>query len=310
MTDLTFSVVVPTFNRLEELVRCVDALAQSTIGRRHFEVVVVNDGGDSPEKALESGGQSLNLRVLTQQNRGPGAARNYGAASARGNVIAFTDDDCVVAPTWLEQLERSFNKHPDSLHGGRTVNSLPRNPFAETSQSLVDYVHAYYNDASAKRTRFFASNNIAVAAARFEASGGFDESLRAAEDRDFCRTWYELGWDFQYAPDAIVNHAHHLTLAGLQKQHFTYGRGALPYWRKAARKSGSNLKVEPLGFYTGMLAYPFKRKASNPLLLSALIVVSQLANAAGFAYEALRTSGEEEVSVKALAETPVPSRTY
>ena len=127
-----------------------------------------------------------------------------------------------------------------------------------------------------------------VSARKFEKSGGFDESLCAAEDRDFCRTWHNLGWDFQYVPEAMVNHAHHLTLRGLQKQHFTYGRGALPYWRKAARKSGSSVEVEPLSFYTGMLAYPFTQKIPNPALISALIVVSQIANAVGFAYEAMR----------------------
>ena len=288
MSDLLFSVVVPTFNRPAELARCIRALSQSTLDRKRFEVIVVNDGGENPETALEGFGESLNLRVLSQPNRGPGAARNYGAGSAHGRLIAFTDDDCLPADDWLELLERSFKKHPEALHGGRTVNVLSGNPFSETSQSLVDYVHRYYNDQSARRTRFFASNNIAVSAGKFEKSGGFDESLCAAEDRDFCRTWHNLGWDFQYVPEAIVNHAHHLTLRGLQKQHFTYGRGALPYWRKAARKSGSSLEVEPLSFYTGMLAYPFTRRIPNPALISALIVVSQIANAVGFAYEAMR----------------------
>lgn len=289
MSELLFSVVIPTFNRPENLARCLAALALSTLDNDRFEVIVVNDGGADPTSALTSEGQALHLRILTQPNRGPGAARNLGARSARGKFIAFTDDDCIPAANWLEIFERALNKHPESLHGGRTINGLRGNPFSETSQSLVDYVHRYYNDASEKRTRFFASNNIAVSARSFEYSGGFDESLCAAEDRDFCRTWHQLGWGFQYVPDAVIQHAHRLTLRGLQKQHFTYGRGALPYWRKASEANGSRIKVEPFAFYAGMLAHPFSQRAPNAVLITALIVVSQLANAAGFAYEAWRT---------------------
>lgn len=310
MSDLIFSVVVPTFNRPDELARCICALAQSTLDLERFEVIVVNDGGRNPDPALKGLERRVNLRLLTQPNRGPGAARNYGAGSARGQFIAFTDDDCIPSNDWLAVLEHSLNASPESLHGGRTVNSLYENPFSEASQSLVDYVHRYYNDTSAKRTRFFASNNIAVSARTFEASGGFDESLCAAEDRDFCRTWHNLGWDFKYVPDAVVNHAHQLTLRSLQRQHFTYGRGALPYWRKASARDGARIKVEPLSFYTGMLTHPFSQRLSNPVLISGLIAVSQFANAMGFAYEALRTRGRAGAIVSTPAKAPAPSRSY
>jgi len=310
MSDLAFSVVIPTFNRHENLARCLAALAESTFNRKRFEVIVVNDGGADPQQAIASSTQALNVRILTQTNRGPGAARNHGGRCARGKFIAFTDDDCMPDADWLASLERSLNKKPDALHGGRTVNSLPENPFSETSQSLVDYVHRYYNDASAKRTRFFASNNIALSAKRFEKSGGFDELLCAAEDRDFCRTWNQLGWSFQYVPEAVISHAHRLTLRGLQKQHFTYGRGALPYWRKASKTDGSSIKVEPFAFYAGMLTHPFSQKAPNAALISALIVVSQIANAAGFGYEAFRTWRSAGATVETPTEVPAPSRSY
>jgi GT2 family glycosyltransferase len=310
VSDPRFSVVIPTFNRHVELTECLRAIAKSSLDPREFEVIVVNDGGESPEQVLKEAGLPLNLLLLSQPNSGPAAARNFGARSARGQFIVFTDDDCIPAADWLEKLERSLSQHPESLHGGRTVNSLRGNPFSETSQSLVDYVHGYYNDTSAERTRFFASNNIAVSARRFEECGGFDESLRAAEDRDFCRTWHNLRWDFRYLPEAIVNHAHHLTFRTLQKQHFNYGRGALPYWSKAARKGNSRLKVEPLSFYKGMLTHPFSQRQSKPGLVSALIIVSQIANALGFAYEAMRTRGSVDRIIDPSAKVAVPSRSY
>src|SRR5512140_2564761 len=243
MTDILFSVVVPTFNRLNEIAKCVDAIAQSSFDHARFEVIVVNDGGDDPHAVLDAAESCLSIRVVSQPNRGPGAARNCGAKLARGRFLVFTDDDCMPEKDWLTRFEESVTRYPLALTGGHTVNLLRGNPFSETSQGLVDYVHSYYNDTSANRTGFFASNNIAVSAAMFETVGGFDESLCAAEDRDFCRTWHNRGGTFRYVPDAIVYHAHHLTLRGLQKQHFTYGRGALPYWKKSSPSGSTRLRV-------------------------------------------------------------------
>ncbi len=301
MTEILFSVVVPTFNRVRELARCVDAIAQSSFDHDRFEVIVVNDGGDDPRTALEAAESRLGLRIVSQPNRGPGAARNHGARLARGKFLVFTDDDCIPEKDWLSRLEDSVARYPLALHGGRTVNLLRGNPFSETSQSLVDYVHSYYNDSSANRTGFFASNNIALSASMFATVGGFDESLCAAEDRDFCRTWHNSGGTFRYVPEAIVYHAHHLTLRSLQKQHFTYGRGALPYWKKASPGGSARLRVEPLSFYAGMLAHPFSKHLPNPALIAALIVISQFANAAGFAYEAFRTRSQRSSRVSGNA---------
>jgi hypothetical protein len=111
-------------------------------------------------------------------------------------------------------------------------------------------------------------------------------------------------------PEAEISHAHRLTLKSLQKQHFTYGRGALPYWRKASKADGSRIKVEPFGFYGGMLTHPFSQKAPNAALISALIVVSQIANAAGFAYEALRMRRGASAIVDTPTKAPAPSRSY
>ena len=288
MSVPSFSVVVPTFNRSRELTQCVDAIAQCSFDRERFEVIVVNDGGGDPAPAVRNARSLMDIRILSQANHGPGAARNLGASAARGEFLIFTDDDCIPAKTWLSRLEESVLANPESLSGGRTVNLLQHNGCSVASQSLVDYVHRYYNDGAANRTRFFASNNIALPAAMFGRIGGFDESLCAAEDRDFCRTWHRRGWEFHYAPDAVTYHAHHLTLRSFQKQHFTYGRGAFPYWRKASSNGSAGLRVEPLSFYTGMLAHPFTQKIQKPAIVASLILLSQVANAAGFAYEALR----------------------
>ncbi|HZK78731.1 MAG TPA: glycosyltransferase family A protein [Gemmatimonadaceae bacterium] len=304
MSKLLFSIVVPTFNRPAELATCLDAIANCGFDRGRFEVVVVNDGGDDPEPVLESARSAgINLRRLSKPNRGPAAARNYGASAARGDFLAFIDDDCIPAKDWLTRLEESVAAYPLALHGGRTVNLLRGNRCSQASQSLVDYVYRYYNDRTVSRTFFFASNNIAVATSLFAQIGGFDESFRTAEDRDFCRSWHAKGWGFHYSPSVTIHHAHHLTLRTLQKQHFSYGRGALPYWRKSSAGSG-RIRVEPLSFYAGMMAHPFSQHIQRPALVASLILISQVANAAGFAYEAFRTRGHAGAILESRRKAP------
>lgn len=305
MSELLFSIVVPTFNRPVELARCIDAVVSCAFDRERFEVIVVNDGGANLETVLRAATQSgINIRLMSQPNSGPAAARNHGARAARGAFLAFIDDDCIPAKDWLTRLAESVSEYPEALHGGRTINLLHDNPCSEASQSLVDYVYRYYNDRSVSRTCFFASNNIAVAARMFAQTGGFDESFRTAEDRDFCRSWRARGWEFHYAPEVIMYHAHHLTLRTLQKQHFTYGRGALPYWRKASARGSTRIRVEPLGFYTGMLFHPFSQNIEKPVLIASLILISQVANAAGFGYEAFRTRGHARAILNSAQKAP------
>lgn len=287
-----FSVVIPTYNRPDQLRACLDALVRLTYPRDAYEVIVVDDGGVAPLDAVVAPfRETLDLRLLTQENGGPAAARNTGAAQARGTYLAFTDDDCAPAPDWLDALAARFRSHPEALVGGRTVNALPENPYAEASQQLIGYLYAYYNAAS-DDARFFASNNMAVPAAAFRDAGGFDvTTLRAtAEDRELCDRWAYLGRPLVYAPDVVVRHAHTMGLRGFWRQHFNYGRGALYFHRVRRMRGQQALTPEPLSFYTDLVRYPFGRTSppAAAAQIAALMAVSQVANAAGFFYEAAR----------------------
>ncbi len=319
MTAPLFSIIVPTRDRPKQLRRCLESLARSEFDCDRFEITVVNDGGlQLDQDALRNATPGLTLRVVNQPGRGPSAARNFGASVSRGAFLVFTDDDCAPATDWLRRLEDAVAKKPNAMHGGHTVNLHADNPYSRTSQLLVDYVYSYYNDPSHSRNRFFASNNMAVPAHIFAQIGGFDESFRAAEDREFCRRWHEAGWEFCYNPGIVVNHGHQLSLLSLQRQHFHYGRGAFPYWRKAARVHDARFKVEPLAFYLGMLRSPFVQRQPNAGYLAALIIISQMANAAGFAAEAalelittLSTPGQQMIRSDAdAAKCSSPSVSY
>ena len=80
-----------------------------------------------------------------QENAGPAAARNRGAAEARGAFLAFTDDDCTADADWLRAFAAEFEKTPNGLVGGRTLNALDTNRCSATSQMIIDVVYDHYN---------------------------------------------------------------------------------------------------------------------------------------------------------------------
>lgn len=286
MSDaIDFSVVIPTYNRPRELAVCLESVAQLDYPRERFEVLVVDDGSETPlEPVIAQHRADLRITLIRQARGGPARARNCGAAAARGRILAFTDDDCAPAPDWLSRLAASLDGTAVRVAGGRTVNALADNTYAAASQLLIDYLYAYFNRTPGS-VWFLASCNIALSADVFRALGGFDPAYprAAAEDRDFCDRLRTSGYRMTHAKDAVVYHRHSLTLSSFWRQHFFYGQGAHRFRRRHRERSGADIRVEPHGFYAGMLLYPFRRSdIRRPLRTAVLLAVSQVANAAGF----------------------------
>ena len=282
------SIVIPTYNRPEKLKECLESLTELEYPRDSYEVIVVDDGSKiSLESVVENFENQIEITLLKQKNAGPATARNTGAKQAKGEFLAFTDDDCKPAPDWLNQIAACFAKKPDCLIGGKTINILSENPFSTASQELINYLYSYYNRDPEQAT-FFASNNIAISKQRFHEIGGFDTTYprAAAEDREFCDRWLQYGNQMIYVPEVNVYHAHKLTLSSYWKQHFFYGRGAFCFHQVRAKRAHREIKVEPISFYFNLLKYPLSQPKVKPkLLLSALLFISQVAGVAGFFWE-------------------------
>jgi GT2 family glycosyltransferase len=300
-TPPDISVIVPTRNRQRELQRSLRALSAQTYPRDRFEVIVVDDGSDSSlALPIAPFHESLRVRLIEQKNAGPARARNTGAEQAAGALLAFTDDDCEPQPEWLTALNERFHQRPDDAIGGETVNGLPENVYSTASQLLVDYLYGYYARPTAQgvggepATRpFFTSNNFAVSAALFRRVGGFDESfpLAAGEDREFCDRWQECGYGLLRAPEAHIRHLHALSFATFWRQHVGYGRGAFHLRSARAKRGAPPVGIEPLSFYGRLLTYPLRAtRPPRAWLLMALLGVSQVANALGYALEMRRRS--------------------
>ena len=103
------SVIIPTYNGASRIGNCLDALLPQIAGR-DAEILVVNDGSTDATASVVT--SYPGVRLITQPNAGPAAARNLGAREARGTILLFTDDDCVVPQDWLSAIEGMPNAQP------------------------------------------------------------------------------------------------------------------------------------------------------------------------------------------------------
>lgn len=197
------SVVVPTYRRPALLRRCLAALCAQDFDPATYEIIVVDDAPCATTRELVERwpaarhGQTLpHLRyIATTGARGPAAARNTGWRIARGTIIAFTDDDCIPEPSWLQSGEAAF---VDDVVG---VSGQVRVPLSDTP---TDYE---YTSAALERCEFVTANCFYRRAALI-ATGGFDErfTIPWREDSDLFFTLLEQQSRLVYAPAAVVVH--------------------------------------------------------------------------------------------------------
>jgi GT2 family glycosyltransferase len=290
---ISFSVIIPTYNRAAKLRACLEALACQDFPREDYEVIVVDDGGSQSLEAMVDGfcGR-MQCVLLRQSNSGPAAARNHGSREARGAFLAFTDDDCVPDAGWLTALNAAHGRDPQALLGGATCNALVTDPFAMTNQLLSDAVTSWWRLRDSPLS-FFPSNNISAPAQLYRDVGGFTTAIRiaGAEDRHFSQKWSMRGWPLIFVPNARIRHFHGQNLRRFVAMHFRYGRGAHLFHLNRADGGHGRFPLEGLSFYANMLLCPFRRhQIGRAIQFSALIALSQAALAGGYLYE--RAAGE------------------
>ena len=229
------------------------------------------------------------VRVIHQENSGPSGARNRGVMEARGAILAFTDDDCLPTPEWLESLVKALSNHPDVVVGGITFNGLLSNIYSETSQLILTMVYEHFNSGP-NGAYFLASNNIACRRALYRAAGGFDTEfpVPGAEDREFCDRCRMQGVPLIWVRDARLEHRHDQTLKKFLSLHYRYGRGAYRYQAKRRRRNSGTM-AEDLSFHRSLPRKLFRKLVGyrflTRLAISVLLVLWQLSNAMGFVYE-------------------------
>jgi glycosyltransferase involved in cell wall biosynthesis len=195
------SVVIPTCGRLQLLGRCLDALDRQRLDPAAFEVIVVDDGRSDPtrklvqSRAAAAGARRAALRYLRPDGKGPAAARNCGWRAARGEIIAFTDDDTIPDDDWLRQGLMAMAPGLAAVRGSVQVPEPP---------VVTDHARMTRGLEQAE----FVTANCFVRRSVLRQVGGFDERFKRAwrEDSDLHFALLSRFGDVPRAPGAIVQH--------------------------------------------------------------------------------------------------------
>ncbi len=228
------SVVIPTYNRREQLVRVVDALA----GQRDddlFEVVVVSDGSsDGTDDYLRSGTTAMPVHAVFQANAGPASARNAGVNAARGDLIVFIDDDVVAQPGLVEAHRRAHEDRPEIVVIGPmlTPPDVELSPWVAWEQAMLDKQYVVLERVRNAHYRNFYTGNASLERRSFLDAGGFDPKFRRAEDVELAYRLRVAGSDFLYCPSARSLHYAERSFESWIRNAYEYGRNDVIFVRE------------------------------------------------------------------------------
>ncbi len=224
------SVVVCTYNRKGSILECLDSLImQSYPG---IEIIIVNDGSTDGTLGVlhEYSKNHKNVNIISQNNKGPGAARNLGINSSKGDIICFTDDDCVTDSNWISSLISGFEDNVIGV-GGDIISYNPKNIFERffEKNKLLDQKHF--------SKLFLITANAAYRRKTLQELEGFDTNFikPAGEDVDLGIRVGLTGGNLKFMSQAQVLHKHRSNLMSLMKQSYGYGRGYAVLHKKYPR---------------------------------------------------------------------------
>jgi len=212
------SVIVCSYNGGKTLDRCLESLKE--VDYPNYEVVLVDDG--SKDNTPEIAARHPWIVSIRQENRGLSFARNVGGHAATGEIIAYTDSDCMADPDWLYYLVHTITSGEYAGVGGPNISP----PAEDWIQACVSAApggpsHVLLTDVVAEH---IPGCNMAFYKWAFEKVGGFDPEYRkAGDDVDFCWRLQQEGEVIAFSPAAIVWHYRRFTLQAFRKQQEGYG---------------------------------------------------------------------------------------
>ena len=219
------SVVICSYNSERTMKACLESLEK--LRYPDFEVIVVNDG--SKDRTLEISESFPFCRIISQVNKGLSVARNVGAEASTGEIVAYTDSDCVVDPDWLTYLVAKMEAAHLHACGGPNFPPPEDNLVAAAvAVSPGGPTHVLLSDDVAEH---IAGCNMAFNRDTLLRLGGFDPVFRTAgDDIDICWRFQDAGYTIGFAPAAMVWHFRRNTIEAYIGQQKGYGKAeALVY---------------------------------------------------------------------------------
>ncbi len=228
--SIKISLIVPVFNRPQEIFELLESLANQT--DKDFELVIVEDGSsETCENEIEKFKEILDIKYFYKPNTGPGITRNYGFERCSGNYGIFLDSDCIIPPQYISTVKNALRIHYVDAFGGPDK--------ADKSFSLlqksIDYTMTSFittggiRGASQKMDKFYPrSFNMGISRKVFETTGGFPaarfaNSKAAGEDIELSINIYKAGFKIGLIKDAYVFHKRRTSLKQFFKQVYNFG---------------------------------------------------------------------------------------
>lgn len=199
------SVIVVAYKAEKEIKDCLDSLFVQSYPKDRYEVIVVVD-----DEGTYNAINKYPIKIHLREKKGNiPSARNEGIRISQGEIIAFTDSDCIVDRRWLDNISRSFQEHPDCVAVGGPIKPYGSDP---VSLSLAVLNMVGYSGGSISFERPFPTSNAAYGRNIFTEIGMFDEEANVGEDMDLYRRIKHNGLSAVYDPEIFVYHKHRIDL--------------------------------------------------------------------------------------------------
>lgn len=230
---IRFSIIVPVFNRPEEVKELLESLAHQT--HNNFEVIVVEDGSSiTCAEEVKKYEDRLDISYFFKPNTGPGLSRNYGASKAKEDYFIFLDSDCIIPKHYIEILSRSVAAQKMECFGGPDrAHASFTNVQKAISYSMTSFLTTGGIRGGGKKVIKFhpRSFNMGFSRRAFEASGGF-ASIRFGEDIDLSLRIEELGIACHLVPEAYVYHKRRTDFGKFYKQIYNSGIARINLYKR------------------------------------------------------------------------------
>lgn len=229
-----FSIIIPVYNRPDEIYELLQSLACSNYGAA-FEVVIVEDGSSIPcQDVIEKFRDVLTISYFFKENSGPGDSRNYGMKKAKGEYFVIFDSDCIIPKQYLSEVRNELKINYVDCFGG-SDDALPS--FSDIQKAINFAMTSFLTTGgirgkSEKLTKFQPrSFNMGISKRAFEASGGFG-NIHPGEDPDLSIRLWKLGFQTRLFPKAFVYHKRRIdwNKFSVQVTKFGKARPILNYW--------------------------------------------------------------------------------
>ena len=203
-----FSIIIPVYNRPEEIKELLDSLLLATY-KGNYEIVIVEDGSIISSKVVvENYSEKLNISYYYKENTGPGDSRNYGMQKAKGDYFIIFDSDCIIPNTYLSEVEKELTTNFVDCFGGPDKalasfsNIQKAINFAMTSFLTTGGIRGGSEKIDKFQPRSF---NMGISKNAFETSKGFG-NIHPGEDPDLTIRLWKLGFKTRLLPTAFVYH--------------------------------------------------------------------------------------------------------